>query len=195
MLDVQCSMFIFISVHTSPSPVFLIFPIRRSMLDVGRSSFSLPIPLFPSLPISNPPPVSYSLHHVMRSFLCFLIQHSLRGVGPNGPYGFRLVDRAYSSERPEAEFPIPPSAPPSPMLPPFLIPHSAIHNPKSKDLPIPQSCFLPTFSSSQPLSFHLPLFLHPFAFKIRCWTFDVHLFSSFPIPHSVIHNPWPRPAI
>jgi hypothetical protein len=32
---------------------------------------------------------------------------SLRGVGPYGPYGFRLVDRAYSSERPEAEFRLP----------------------------------------------------------------------------------------
>jgi hypothetical protein len=42
--------------------------------------------------------------------LCSLFQNSLRGVGPYGPYGFRLVDRAYSSERPEA----------------------AIHNPKSK---------------------------------------------------------------
>jgi hypothetical protein len=27
---------------------------------------------------------------------------SLRGVGPYGPYGFRLVKRAYNSERPEA---------------------------------------------------------------------------------------------
>jgi hypothetical protein len=27
---------------------------------------------------------------------------SLRGVGPYGPSGFRLVERAYSSERPEA---------------------------------------------------------------------------------------------
>jgi hypothetical protein len=27
---------------------------------------------------------------------------SLRGVGPYDPYGFRLVERAYSSERPEA---------------------------------------------------------------------------------------------
>jgi hypothetical protein len=27
---------------------------------------------------------------------------SLRGVGPYGPYGFLLVERAYSSERPEA---------------------------------------------------------------------------------------------
>jgi len=34
----------------------------------------------------------------------FHIPHSLRGVSPYGPYGFRLVDRAYSSERPEAEF-------------------------------------------------------------------------------------------
>ena len=39
----------------------------------------------------------------------FRIPHSLRGVGPYGPYGFRLVDRAYSSERPEAAFLIPPS--------------------------------------------------------------------------------------
>jgi hypothetical protein len=29
---------------------------------------------------------------------------SHRGVG-TGPYGFRLVERAYSSERPEAAFP------------------------------------------------------------------------------------------
>jgi hypothetical protein len=36
----------------------------------------------------------------------FLFPHSAfpRGVGPYGPYGFRLVDRAYSSERPEAAF-------------------------------------------------------------------------------------------
>ena len=33
-----------------------------------------------------------------------LIPPSLRGLGPYGPYGFRLVDRAYSSERPEATF-------------------------------------------------------------------------------------------
>jgi len=32
--------------------------------------------------------------------------HSRRGVGI-GPYGFRLVERAYSSERPEAAFPLP----------------------------------------------------------------------------------------
>jgi LuxR family maltose regulon positive regulatory protein len=45
-----------------------------------------------------------------------VIGHGLTGrrVGPYGPYGFRLVDRAYSSERPEAAFPIPPSTPPSP---------------------------------------------------------------------------------
>jgi hypothetical protein len=30
-------------------------------------------------------------------------QQSLRGVGHYGPSGFRLVDRAYSSERPEAK--------------------------------------------------------------------------------------------
>jgi hypothetical protein len=28
---------------------------------------------------------------------------SLRGIGPYDPSGFRLVERAYSSERPEAE--------------------------------------------------------------------------------------------
>ena len=39
---------------------------------------------------------------------------SLRGVSPYGPYGFRLVDRAYSSERPEAAFRIPTSIFPSP---------------------------------------------------------------------------------
>jgi hypothetical protein len=32
------------------------------------------------------------------------IPTSLRGVGPYVPSGFRLVARAYSSERPEAEF-------------------------------------------------------------------------------------------
>ena len=32
---------------------------------------------------------------------------SLWGPGPYGPSGFRLVDRAYSSERPEAEIPGP----------------------------------------------------------------------------------------
>ena len=37
----------------------------------------------------------------------FRIPHSLRGVGPFGPYGFRLVDRAYSSERPEAAIRLP----------------------------------------------------------------------------------------
>ena len=36
------------------------------------------------------------------------------GLVPYGPYGFRLVERAYSSERPEAAFPIPTCIPPSP---------------------------------------------------------------------------------
>jgi hypothetical protein len=32
----------------------------------------------------------------------FINPKYLRGVGPYGPYGFRLVERAYRSERPEA---------------------------------------------------------------------------------------------
>jgi LuxR family maltose regulon positive regulatory protein len=61
----------------------------------------------PHLPVPQSPPLPLS-----QSSNALLIPPSLRGVGPNGPYGFRLVERAYSSERPEAAFPIPPSTTP-----------------------------------------------------------------------------------
>ena len=46
----------------------------------------------------------------MEIFTMLRFPTSLRGVGPHGPYGFRLVDRAYSSERPEAAFRLPTGA-------------------------------------------------------------------------------------
>jgi len=61
----------------------------------------------------------------LRSAPCFIIPNSHRGVGA-GPYGFRLGEPAYSSERPEAAFPLPNSN--------FCPPLSVIRHPLSESL-------------------------------------------------------------
>ena len=61
----------------------------------------------------------------LRSAPCFIIPNSHRGLGA-GPYGFRLGEPAYSSERPEAAFPLPNSN--------FCPPLSVICHPLSESL-------------------------------------------------------------
>ena len=77
---------------------------------------------------------------------------SLRGVGLYGPYGFRLVDRAYSSERPEATSHV------------CLQPYAPCPMPYALCSP----SHLPIFFLSR-----LPQFLHLVPFNIRGRTFDL----------------------
>ena len=116
-------------------------------------------------------PVSHSLHLPFSPSLSIDFSSAFPPGRRPGPYGFRLVDRAYSSERPEADFPRLPSA----LCP---MPHAL--------------CALPTFSSSHLLSF-LPstfrsffIFSHS-KFDVGRSMFDVHLLSTFRIPTSHFH--------
>ena len=73
-----------------------------------------------------------------------------------GPYGFRLVDRAYSSERPEADFPRLPSA----LCP---MPHALCALLTFPHLPIFSTSFFPAFRTSP--------HLHQIWFKNHIWCF------------------------
>ena len=92
-----------------------------------------PFTLRPTLFISAFPPGPLPARRVLN--------HGLTGrrVGPYGPYGFRLGDRASSSERPEAA---------------FRTPHSPFRIPTSKFKPSP-AYHLPTFCPLSSAPCHL----------------------------------------
>ncbi len=115
---------------------------------------------------------TFSSSH-LPNFLLFRIPSgaaSLRGVG-SCRYGFRLVDRAYSSERPEAAFRIPPSIPP------------------------PLWCSLPFLFRIPNSSSHSSITLCAMPYALSDSTFDVgRSMFIFSVP-SAIHNPQLRASV